>query len=546
MKDALVNYGKTVDETPQSQPIPGSSQVPNSAGGYAYEVDDWTRLIRFLILGTEGGTYYIGEKKLTEENAEAVIRCLKTDPGRAINTIVNVSIEGRAKDNDYAIFALALACSPQYNKDAIWRSYALDSIQSVCRTGTHLFHFAEYVQNFRGWGRGLREAVAKWYTEKDLDGLGYQVVKYRQRDGWTHRDLLRLAHPDTDDVFRANVFNWIVGKESNWSSLPRIIEGYRMAHDAKSAKVTANLVSEYGLPHEALKTEHKNKPVVVTALLESGMPIGAMIRNLATYTRNGALEVGSSNAQLVLEALGNEEKILKARVHPIQVLSALMIYSGDSIVQNPYSYYSSYGKGQGVENPNPQIIDALNSAFYLSFGNVEKTGKRRLISLDVSSSMYGGEIVGVPGLFPALGATAMAMVSARSGDPYMIKGFSTGYKDLGITASDSLTTAMGKAYGHSFGGTDCALPMKWADKNKKEFDIFEVYTDSETWAGKPHPSQALKTYRKNVNANARLAVIGMVSNGFSIADPDDAGMIDVVGFDTNTPNLLSEFAKGNV
>ena len=43
--------------TPQSEPIPGSKQVPNSAGGHSFEVDIWTRLNRFLILGTEGGTY---------------------------------------------------------------------------------------------------------------------------------------------------------------------------------------------------------------------------------------------------------------------------------------------------------------------------------------------------------------------------------------------------------------------------------------------------------------------------------------------------------
>ncbi|MBD0328796.1 MAG: hypothetical protein ICV64_01665 [Thermoleophilia bacterium] len=31
----------------QSEPIPGSGQVPNSAGGFAWAVDDWTRLRRF-------------------------------------------------------------------------------------------------------------------------------------------------------------------------------------------------------------------------------------------------------------------------------------------------------------------------------------------------------------------------------------------------------------------------------------------------------------------------------------------------------------------
>jgi hypothetical protein len=44
--------------------------------------------------------------------------------------------------------------------------------------------------------------------------------------------------------------------------------------------------------------------------------------------------------------------------------------------------------------------------------------------------------------------------------------------------------------------------------------------------------------------DARLVVGGMVSNGFSIADPNDPGMLDVVGFDTATPQLISDFARG--
>ena len=73
-----------------------------------------------------------------------------------------------------------------------------------------------------------------------------------------------------------------------------------------------------------------------------------------------------------------------------------------------------------------------------------------------------------------------------------------------------------------------------------------IYTDSETWAGGVHPAQALRRYRETSGIDARLVVVGMVSNGFSIADPADAGMLDVVGFDTATPQLISDFARGVV
>jgi 60 kDa SS-A/Ro ribonucleoprotein len=35
-----------------------------------------------------------------------------------------------------------------------------------------------------------------------------------------------------------------------------------------------------------------------------------------------------------------------------------------------------------------------------------------------------------------------------------------------------------------------------------------------------------------------------VANKFSIADPDDAGMLDVVGFDAAAPAVIADFTRG--
>src|SRR5262249_6344822 len=153
---------------------------------------DWVRLERFLVLGTEGGSYYASERALTREGAEAVERCVRADGRRAVERIVAVSDGGRAPKNDPAIFALALAAKLG---DFETRRAALAALPRVCRTGTHLMHFAEFVQAFGGWGRGTRTAVARWYNDKPAGKLAYQLVKYQSRDGWSNRDLLRLAHP---------------------------------------------------------------------------------------------------------------------------------------------------------------------------------------------------------------------------------------------------------------------------------------------------------------------------------------------------------------
>jgi 60 kDa SS-A/Ro ribonucleoprotein len=155
-----INYAKSFNRrvTPQSQPIPGSAQVRNSNNGYVWGVDDWTRLDRFLILGAEGGTYYLAEHELVKQNHDAVVRCIQADGVRAVNRIVEISDTGRAPKNEPAIFALALVAT---HGDAAAKAHAFANLARVCRIGTHLFHFAEYVNAMRGWGRGLRNAVGR-------------------------------------------------------------------------------------------------------------------------------------------------------------------------------------------------------------------------------------------------------------------------------------------------------------------------------------------------------------------------------------------------
>lgn len=127
--------------TPQTEPVPGKVMTKNSAGGFVFEVDDWTRLDRFLVLGNEGGTYYATERKLTQENAACVQRCAILDPKRTVDRISEISLAGRAPKNDAAIFALAL-CASLGSKEA--KDLAFGALWKVCRIPTHLFQFVEY------------------------------------------------------------------------------------------------------------------------------------------------------------------------------------------------------------------------------------------------------------------------------------------------------------------------------------------------------------------------------------------------------------------
>jgi 60 kDa SS-A/Ro ribonucleoprotein len=175
----------------------------------------------------------------------------------------------------------------------------------------------------------------------------------------------------------------------------------------------------------------------------------------------------------------------------------------------------------------PQVIEALNSAFYMGFDAIEPTGKAHLLALDVSGSMGSGEIAGIPGLTPRDVSAALAMATARTEKNYMVIGFCGQLVQLPITASQRLDDAVKIVSGLPFGPTDCAVPMLAALENNLEVDVFHVYTDNETWCGQIHPFQALKSYREKTGRGAKLAVLGMVANQFTIADPSDPGMLEV-------------------
>ncbi len=260
----MINYTKlfSLRRTPQSEPIPGT--VANSAGGFAFPVDDWARLDRFLVLGSEAGSYYASERALTRENAEATIRTIETDGARAVTRIVEISQSGRAPKNDPATFALALAASLGNGET---KRLALAAIPKVCRTGTHLFQFAEAVEALPGTrGRGLRRGIAGWYTEKPADQLALQMVKYRQRGGWTHRDLLRLAHPSTEEAARKELFDWAC-HDTIGEGLPKLVTAFVELATAPTAEKAASLIAQHDLPREAVPTEWLNDRKVWLALL---------------------------------------------------------------------------------------------------------------------------------------------------------------------------------------------------------------------------------------------------------------------------------------
>lgn len=511
--------------TPQSQPILGreAEMAPNAAGGYGFVVDDWTALDRWLILGSDGGTHYASAREITLDNAATLRRCIATDGLRTVARIVEISDAGRAPRNDPAILGLAL-CAKAGNEQTRRAAYA--AVPKVCRIGTHLFSFAEAIQSLGGWGRGARRAVASWYTEREPDSLAYQLVKYRQRNGWTHRDLLRLSHPAPSPLLA-----WAAGKgDSEAEGLPEIIEGFGRLQGALNPKTAADLIRAYNLPRECVPTELLNSPEVWMALLEK-MPATALLRNLGNLTKLGVVAPFSTGLTLVLAHLSDSDRLRKARIHPMAVLLALKVYASGTGMH-----------GSGAWSPVRQVVDALDDAFYASMSNVTPSGKRLLAAVDVSGSMGWETCAGYP-ITPAEAAAAMALITVKTDPSSLIVAFHTQVGTLNLSPRMRMDDVQRELAKHS-GGTDCAAPVVWATREKISADAIVLYTDNETWAGSIHPAQAMQAFRRTVGTEGKLVSAAFTATRSSIADKMDPLMLDCVGLDVSTPEIVRSFIAG--
>lgn len=533
-----MNYAKTLQNTPQTMPLPGQNMVKNNAGGYGYQITAQQQLERFLLIGSEGGTYYVGEQKLTEDNAKVIIDLIKANDLSSLNVLRTVETfitQKRAPKIDASLFVLALLCTyaqPETKKEVY------KALPTLLTTGTNLFMFVAQVNELRGWSAGLRKAIARWYTNKEDGKLAYQLVKYRNREGFTHKDVLRLAHPKSTTISQNLLFKYAVDKYIFSSDpinktdhldelLPKMILAFEAA---KTKDITVGslvrLIKEFNLTWEMIPTDYLNTPQVLTALLEK-MPTVAMIRNLNRFAKAGMTKGMSETTKTIINKL-NKEAIEKSGIHPVNLINSLRTYStgrGD--------------KGDSTWDVNSSIVSALNDAYEFALKNVTPTGKTILIGLDVSGSM-NNPVTKTSMTASQLGCV-LAVTLAKTEKFSEVIGFDTQLQKIPVGKHTTIESAC-KAHVNG-GGTDCSVPFAYALDTKAKYDAIVILTDSESWAGSRHGTVLLDTYRKKFNKDVKVIEIAMTATPHSQLPTNDSNILRVVGFDSTVVQIINEFLK---
>ena len=87
----------------------------------------WDRLRRFLVLGSEGGTYYATERQLTQENVRCLDECIKENAGKTARMIH--AMRDRVPKRDVIFFSWA------YTLRMATRARALSRVVSMTLFG---------------------------------------------------------------------------------------------------------------------------------------------------------------------------------------------------------------------------------------------------------------------------------------------------------------------------------------------------------------------------------------------------------------------------
>ena len=513
-----------------TQVIPGREKemAANNNGGVSFVLDMWGVLDRFLVLGSEDGGYTTTKRDVMKLGFETVKKCIQADGLRVVARALEYSLAGRAPKNDSAVVTIALAA---VYGDELTKVAAYDALPKIARTGTWLFMFVSIINSLGKWNAAAKRGVAKWYTAKSIDRLAVQMLKYQQRDGWAHRDVLRLAHVKPSSDVQSNLFKYSVKGAAGMIEgliLPQLVIDFEMLKRTDSKKDVLDILEKSpDISWEMVPTQWLKDKDILSQLVKT-MGLTAVIRKLGALTAHGVIAPLSSGAKDVIAKLSDVEGLRKQRVHPITLLQAFKQYS------------VGHGeKGSLTWKADQRVLDAIDDAFYVAFGTIEKTDESYFMGVDCSGSMQSCSVNGSPNLTSVEVAGVMALACVKNQPNYWIGGFNHTMGELKISPKQRLDAVIKTILAFSWGSTDASLPFKYAMQNNMSVDKFVVITDNDINTGS-QPVLALRDYRKKSGKAAKSVVIATSMSEFTIADPKDAGMLDIAGFDSAAPQIIAQ------
>jgi 60 kDa SS-A/Ro ribonucleoprotein len=348
-------------------------------------------------------------------------------------------------------------------------------------------------------GRAVKRVVGKWLVNNLND---YWIVKYgaeKGDGGYSLKDMIRVFHPKG---LNAAYAKYILGKED--AELPETsqIAFFEKLKKASSVTEKVDLIKKGKLPHEVASTFAGKDAKVWGAI---NFPMFALLRNLATLERNGAIDEFKTQIQRDFK---NPDYVKKSKILPFRFLKAF------EMVKNEW------------------VKDAMRDAIESSVDNIPDFTGNFTVLLDISGSM--SSFLSQAAIF--------AVAAAKKAKEDKIYLFDTRVDPFSVSMRDSILTQSSKI--HTRGGTDIGEAVAYLTRNKVKKDNIVLITDEQQNAGSPAFKQ-IAEYRKNINKNAKFFIIDVSPYRSAMTPPEmDKNTFYIYGWSDQVLSFISSMSKG--
>ncbi len=199
-----------------------------------------------------------------------------------------------------------------------------------------LFRLIVDAQKERGWGRSLRSTVASWYVTRPVTEVAADMLKCPGHEGWTHRDLVRLAHPKPATRAQNALLQWAADGQLGHLATPDLAAGelrqvyaFERLRRINNELEALSLVEQYALTHEMIPSQWRRSPAVWESLLTS-MSNSDLVHNLIALAESGLLVEESPATALVVARLIDRRRAANSRLTADDLVRVRAGYNGHS------------------------------------------------------------------------------------------------------------------------------------------------------------------------------------------------------------------------
>ncbi|MHD0644769.1 vWA domain-containing protein [Pseudomonas aeruginosa] len=480
--------------------------IRNQAGGATHAKTPEQALTQFAVTGTfSDGFYMTGAGQLNKviELAQHV----------SDEFLAKLAVYSRTQGHMKDMPAMMLAMLTARGSDLVDKVF-----DRVIDNGKML---RNYVQIMRSGAVGRKSlgSKAKRLVKRTIANMDdYALWNASIGNSPSLVDVLKLAHPKAQDERRNALYAYLMGKPvADVTLLPVFIREYE--------EFALGLRAEAPLRVPFQKMTSLPLKQADWVRIAMNMKWTATRMNLNTMLRQGVFNVPAMRG-VIAERLSNRSEILKAKVFPYQLMTALLNIEWDMPVE---------------------IKQALGDALEIALENVPKVEGELVIAIDISGSM-GDPITGRRGNEET--KTQYVDVAALIGAALLKKNpqarviaFNGNARELKLNREATVMVQAEYIRGLLDGGTNCGSVVQYMMNNDIRADHLIMISDNQSWVGDGRYSQlsSLWAKYKKTNRHARMINLDISPNATSAADTTREDTLLVGGFSDEVFNVMARF-----